>query len=124
MAIINKDMYLRDIALLVGKGGLSFDMGHRPGFEVDGRKVFVGSVSFDAERSALTYTLCNEAGKVYPSARGVRELSRLDVSVLSTVRTEAQEAARLRSRRTRNLVNIESRLREASRRNVPGGMHM
>lgn len=110
MAIINKDRYLRDIARHIGKGEMSFDLENRVGIEVGATKAFVKGVAFDAERGELTYELCDAEGKVYTSSRGARPLSGLGVKDLSKVSAVVTEAARIRSQRMANIVNIRSRL--------------
>ena len=110
MAIINKDRYLRDIARHIGKGEMSFEQESRVGIEVGGTKAFVKGVAFDAERGEITYELCDDAGKVYTSSRGPRPLSGLGVRDLSKVSRVVTEAARIRSQRMANIVNIRSRL--------------
>ena len=116
MAVINKEKYLREIASFVQKGALEFENGDRPVVEMDGMKVYVSRVGFDFDRGEITYDVSDAAGKILPSVHGERPLAALDVRTLASVSGTVKEYAALRSSRERNLVNVESRLKETARR--------
>ena len=113
MAYINKSKYIHDISVLVGKRGVSFDMERRPVLEVGGRKAFVKDVGYDAERGEMTFSLCDDRGLVYPTSRGARPLSSLDVRTLKSVSDEVIVAVGMNEKRALNLMRIEARLVEA-----------
>ena len=116
MAVINKEKYLREIASFVQKGALEFENGDRPVVEMDGMKVYISRVGFDFDRGEITYDVSDAAGKILPAAHGERPLAALDVRTLASVSGTVKEYAALRSSRERNLVNVESRLKETARR--------
>lgn len=116
MAVINKEKYLREIASFVQKGALEFENGDRPVVEMDGMKVYISRVGFDFDRGEITYDVSDAAGKILPSVHGERPLAALDVRTLASVSGTVKEYAALRSSRERNLVNVESRLKETARR--------
>ena len=105
MAVIDKNKYLRQIAELVGKGAVCFDLGDRPALEMGGHTVFVRSVSFDTERGEFTYAVSNVNGEILPSAHGVRPLSGLDIGTLNGI---ADVVRRIRGRRLQ--VSVDRRL--------------
>lgn len=115
MAVVNKAKFLMAIARLVAKGSVSFEGKDRPSFEADGKKLFIGGVSFDQEKGELVYSLLDGAGRLLSSRNGNRPLEGLDVRTLSTVSEMVRNYSNLRRQRQRNIVNIESRLR-ASRK--------
>ena len=80
-----------------------------------GRQVFVSSVGFDLLSGEMTYQVSNSKGEILPSAKGVRPLAELDVKSLSGIDKVVGEYADLRRSRTRNLINVESRLRMSSK---------
>lgn len=120
MAIINKDKYLKDIASLVHKGVMDFELNDRPALEMGGRRVYVGGVAFDYDLGELTYTVQGREGALLPTEHGVRRLSQLDVRSLAAVSDTVRRYAGLRRERERNLVNVESRLRQLSGPKGPG----
>lgn len=115
MAVLNKAKFLMLIARLVAKNSVSFEGKDRPSFESDGKKFFVGGVSFDQDKGEMVYSLLDAAGKLVGSRNGSRPLSGLDIKTLSKVSETVRKYFDLHRSRERNLVNIESRLR-ASRK--------
>lgn len=113
MGILNKDKYLRDIASAIGRGAVHFESGDRPSFMMGGRQVYIHSVSFDSLSGEMTYTVCNAAGKILTSDKGVRRLSELGASQLRELSVKVGDYIGLRRERMKNLVNIESRLKTA-----------
>ena len=101
MAIIRKDKYLKDIANRIGRGSMFFEADDRPALLMGGHQVYVSSVGYDMLSGEMTYAVSNLKGEVLPSARGIRRLGEL-VSRYSDLRRE----------RTRNLVNVETRMRQ------------
>ena len=121
MAIIKKDKYLKDIAQRIGRGSMFFEAEDRPSLMMGGRQVFVSSVGFDLLSGEMTYSVSNSKGEVLPSAKGVRRLGELDVKSLSELGRVVGPYAELRKERTRNLVNLESRMYQSSpKRSVKG----
>lgn len=115
MAIINKQKYLRDIYSLVGKGTVHFEESDRPRFEMGGRTVFVTDVSFDYDLCGMAYNICSETGMYLPTSHGVRPISQLDVNVLKDLSEKGVHLTSLKKERTRNLVAVESRVRNVGR---------
>lgn len=122
MAIVNKQKYLSGISALVGKGSVHFEEQERPAFEMGGRQVFVTSVSYDYDTCDLTYRVCNSMGMHLPSAHGERPLSQLGVRLLGEIAEKARMKAELRKERSRNLVAVESRARNAKASEVGHGI--
>ena len=114
MAIIKKDKYLKDIAQRIGRGSVFFEAEDRPSLMMGGRQVFVSSVGFDLLSGEMTYSVSNSTGEILPSARGVRRLGELDIKSLNEVSRVVATYADLRMERTRNLVNLENRVRQVS----------
>lgn len=115
MAIIRKEKYMKDIAIRIGRGSMFFEAEDRPSLMMGGRQVFVSSVGFDLLSGEMTYQVSNSKGEILPSAKGVRPLAELDVKSLSGIDKVVGEYADLRRSRTRNLINVESRLRLSSK---------
>ena len=120
MAIIKKEKFLKDIAMRIGRGTMHFEAEDRPEVMMGGRQVFVSAVGYDFLLGEMAYSVSNGRGDILPSAHGVRKLGDLDVKTLSAVQSTVNEYARLRQERTRNLVNIESRVRQAAPRQMKG----
>ena len=122
MAIIRKDKYLKDIANRVGRGSMFFEADDRPALLMGGHQVYVSSVGFDTLSGEMTYAVSNLKGEVLPSARGSRRLGELDIRSLASVSEVVSRYSDLRRERTRNLVNVETRMRQItpSKRPVKG----
>ena len=121
MAIIKKDKYLKDIATRSGRSAMYFEAEDRPSLMMGGRQVYVSSVSFDQLSGEMIYTVSNMKGETLPSARGIRRLGELDVKSLSDVGRVVGRYTEMRQARTRNLVNVETRMRQmAGKRPVKG----
>ena len=114
MAIIKKDKYLKDIAQRIGRGSVFFEAEDRPSLMMGGRQVFVSSVGFDLLSGEMTYSVSNSTGEILPSTRGVRRLGELDIKSLNELSRVVAAYADLRMERTRNLVNLENRVRQVS----------
>lgn len=116
---INKHKYLRDIASLVQKGAFHFDSEDRPRLQMGGQTVFIKSVGYDMDGGGVAYTIAGADGKDILSEHGVRQLSNLDGATLKALDATVRRYADLRMQREQNLVNVESRVREAVRRPSP-----
>lgn len=114
MAFINKDKYLKDIATRVGRGSMFFEAEDRPSLMMGGRQVYVSSVGFDTLSGEMTYTVSNQRGEILPSAKGIRPVRELDIKSLASVDRMVVQYSDLRRERTRNLVNMEARMRQVS----------
>lgn len=122
MAIINKEKYLKNIAFRLGRGSVFFEAEDRPSLMMGGRQVFVSSVGYDFLSGEMTYSVSNQKGEILPSAKGVRRLVELDVKSLSGIDKVVGYYSELRRNRSRNLVNVETRLRQSARTRSPKGM--
>ena len=121
MAIIKKDKFLKDIATRIGRGQMYFEMEDRPSLMMGGRQVYVSSVGYDNLSGEMAFSVSNSKGEILSSARGIRRLADMDAKSLSTVCDVVNEYASLRAERTRNLVNMETRMRQVTgRRPVKG----
>ena len=120
MAIIRKEKYLKDIAMRVGRGTMHFEDEDRPVVQMGGRQVYVAAVGYDFLLGEMAYSVANERGDILSSARGVRRLGELDIKTLASVGAKVGEYAAMRQERMRNLVNIESRMRQVSRKAAKG----
>lgn len=116
---INKHKYLREIASLVQKGAFHFDSEDRPAVSMGGRQVFIKSVGYDMDGGGVTFTVAGPDGRDIPSAHGMRPVSNLDGATLKVLGATVRRYADLRVQREQNLVNVESRVREAVRRPSP-----
>lgn len=114
MAIVKKEKYLKDIAQRIGRGSMFFEAEDRPMFMMGGRQVFVSSVGYDNLSGEMAYIVSNQEGRVLPSAKGVRCLAELDITSLVKVQDVVKTYDGLRKERTRNLVNMETRMRLVS----------
>ena len=122
MAVINKDKYLGEIASLVRKGSVSFEMEDRPGFMMSGKQLYVSSVSFDTDSGELVYGVSRGDGA---PAMAARPLSGLDIRTLGSVTRAVRKAAGLRRGRERDIMNIESRVAEVTRKSpLHGGRRL
>lgn len=121
MAIIKKDKFLKDIATRVGRGSMFFEMEDRPSLMMGGRQVYVSSVGYDNLSGEMAFSVSNSKGEVLSSAKGIRRLADMDAKSLSAVSAVVSEYADLRAQRTRNLVNLETRMQQvAVRRHAKG----
>ncbi len=96
MAILMKDLFVKDICNRVGRGAVYFDKGSRPQLEMGGQKVFVDSVAYDPSLGRMTYTVARADGTLALSKHGPRMLDTLDVRTLSSVSREVRKAESLR----------------------------
>lgn len=114
MAIINKNKYLKDIATRIGRGSVFFEVEDRPSLMMGGRQVYVSSVGYDTLLGEMAYTVSNERGDILTSSKGIRPVKELDIKSLVSVSHVVAEYSALRQERTRNLVNMEARMRQVS----------
>ena len=96
MAILMKDLFLKDICNRVGRRAVYFDKGSRPQLEMGGQKVFIDSVAYDQSLGRMTYTVARADGTLALSKHGPRMLDALDVHTLSSVSREVRKAESLR----------------------------
>ena len=118
MAIVKKEKFLKDIAMQLGRRTVHFEEEDRPSLMMGGRRVYVAAVGYDFLLGGMAYSVSNARGDILPSSHGVRQLGELDVKSLLAVKMAVDEYSRLRRERTRNLVNIESRMRQTSKKSV------
>lgn len=85
MAIVIKELFMKDICNRVGRRAVYFDKEDRPALEMGGQKVFISSVSYDESLGRMTYSVVRPDGSLALSAHGPRMLDSLSVRLLSEV---------------------------------------
>lgn len=119
MGIVRKEEYLREIAAMIGKGGFEFSADSRP--SMDGGRAFVGSVSFDTDRGAMNYTLCDASGATLVSAYGVRPLEQLADASLKDVRDAVRKGFAMQMKRQKAEARVADVIRSKGK---PVGNHI
>ena len=112
MPVVNKDLVLKSIASLVGKGSFAFDAASRPVIEKGGRSTFVKSIGYDFDSGALALVACDGHGRELATVMGVRFLAGLGMDALKSIHRTLGESA---VRRQENTVRHDEGRRERRR---------
>lgn len=114
MALSVKNEVLRDIAMMVRKGSIQFNMNDRPMLDLTridkktGRKIeyCVGSISYDPDYGGLQYTLYTSNGLYVPKVDGPRPLDTLYEKELVAIREKVGKYFDMSICRESNLATV------------------
>ena len=119
MGIERKEACLREIAAAVGKGGFEFEGDSR--LSMDGGRSYVRSISYDPDRGAVSFTLCDREGRDLASAYGTRRLESLPQEDLARLSREVRRVSRSMARRQEQERGIAEAVRKNGR---PSGVKL